>query len=402
MSRDSALVVFASTLFFAGLFFSKALLSITTALLPLLAVAFFIQKKIDKKIFLYHPLFWFSILYFLSVLISGLYSSNTEYFLERLRIKLPFLILPLTLGAFAILNKNHFRLLKIIFLCIVMIAISFSVFNFIIDFENVMESYKYAKVLPTPIHHIRFSLLVALAAFICLTELIKKPFFADKLWYFFVIVLLICFVYLHILAVRSGLLALYGGLFLILVLELFRRKKYLFIFISCLFLIALPFLAYHTIPTFAQKYHYMKHDIGMYKAGEREVAYSDMRRLISLEAGLIAAKEGGFTGHGYGDIREAVDGAYEKLKPEVPVENRTLPHNQFLFSFIGGGVLTLLMLFLMTFFPFFSKKNYVLLTPLAFQFSQFTSFMTEHPLETQIGAAFFLFFLFFLGSEKEK
>ncbi|MBK9016305.1 MAG: hypothetical protein IPM82_20795 [Saprospiraceae bacterium] len=99
---------------------------------------------------------------FLLVLLSWPWSSDLGYTLERLRIKLPFLVLPFAFASMPPLRKREvFTILY--FLLVTMSIISvYVLLNFIANFDAEMTNLGRGGHLTTPSNHIRFSLMLAL------------------------------------------------------------------------------------------------------------------------------------------------------------------------------------------------------------------------------------------------
>ncbi|MCH8330682.1 MAG: hypothetical protein IH946_04765 [Bacteroidetes bacterium] len=103
---------------------------------------------------------------FFLYLISVFWSDDLFYLAERLRIKLPFLILPLAFISFRSFSKRTYFAILYVFLLVMFFTSVVTFFNYLMNFEDINLSYRVAKVLPTPINHIRFSLMLAFSIII--------------------------------------------------------------------------------------------------------------------------------------------------------------------------------------------------------------------------------------------
>ncbi len=328
---------------------------------------------------------------FLIALISGLYSENIAYLIERLRIKLPFLLLPIALaGLPKFTDKQYFSLLYLFIASIVISCIGVGV-NYAMNFEAINYNIGRSGSIPTPINHIRFSLLVALSFFASIYLYHKKVYLkfpAEK--YLLLACALFLLVFIHVLSVRSGILALYLAGFALIVRYILLTKRYLIGGMMTLAIVALPILAFQFSPGFRAQAYLMRHNYIEFFIKKNVGEYSDTQRLASYQMAIEAAKSSPFVGVGAGDIKDATEAAYATHYPTLDAK---LPHNQFLFFYTATGLIGLLLFTIAFFLPLFHKKRYLDTLFLAFYAIVFTSFMVENTLETAIGTAFFMVFL---------
>lgn len=336
------------------------------------------------------------VFFFFLVLISGTYSDDTAQWLDRLRIKLPFLLLPL---AFFIIPKPSERQvnLTLYFLWVLMIGSAIvSVLLYLNDPEGITEAISRGKTMPTPFNHIRFSLMTVFAA-VCGYYLFRQKFVLRYDWEkwlqlagtFFLIV------FIHAWAIRSGILALYLCLGAILLYEIWRTRKLILLGSLLLVLPAIPVVAYYTVPTFTNKVDYMLYDLQRFKEGDT-AAYSDARRLRSIIVSWEVGKQEKWLGAGYGDIKSGMKAYYETHYPELADENSLDPHNQFLYVFVGLGFFGLAVFTWAVLYPLWVAWRWRNILFICFNLIAITSFIPEYPLENQVGTAFYLTTLFFL------
>ncbi len=328
---------------------------------------------------------------FFIVLISGLYSENVAYLSERLRIKLPFLLLPIAIaGLPKFTDKQYFSLLYLLVTLIVISCVGVGA-NYVMNFEEINYSIGRSGSIPTPINHIRFSLLVALA-FFASVYLYGKNFYlkfpSEK--YLLLGCALFLLVFIHILSVRSGILALYLAGFALIVRYIFLTKRYLIGGMMGLAIIALPILAFQFSPGFKAQVYLMRHNYVEFFIKKNVGEYSDTQRLASYQMAFEAAKSSPFIGVGTGDVKDATEAAYSTHYPTLDPK---LPHNQFLFFYTATGLVGVLLFVIAFFVPLFHRKRYLDVLFLAFYTIVFTSFMVENTLETAIGTAFYMVLL---------
>jgi len=201
---------------------------------------------------------------------------------------------------------------------------------------------------------------------------------------------LFLFVFIHILSERSGILALYLALFVLAIYFVFLKKKYVFGLVGMAAIIALPIVAYKTVPSFKLKVDYAVWDYKQFQQGEGG-QYPDSERLISMSAGLELGKENFLFGVGAGDLKKEMQHIYDnKLAGKY---NFRMPHNQLISIFAGTGIIGLIVFITAFFFPLFYKNNLRQPLFLALHAVVFMSFLMENTIENNFGISMYLFFL---------
>lgn len=375
-----------------GLPLSRAMMSIGMIVLVVLA---FFQANYNEKFlkFIKTPPFIAMVGFYLLVLASGFWSDDKIFFLERIRIKLPFLLLPLALFVIAPIKKEGFVLLLKTYFWVMVLCIIWSVSHLLAGLDGVLNLYAMGKVLPTPVNHIRFSLM-AVMAIITAYYIWKKGFAnssAEKTLMLIFSVFII--LYIHVLSVRSGILALYVASIILALKHVVETKHYKLLIALFICVTLLPVLAYNFSPTFKMKYNYMVYEMSHYKAGDYTIIGSDVRRLLSIQSGVEATENNVLFGVGYGDIQQETYKVYAHKFPTAPEESKMLPHNQFVFIYTGLGIVGLIVFLLSFFIPLFYQRTYTDDMVLGISIVMFTSFLSEYTLENQLGVAIYLFFL---------
>lgn len=328
---------------------------------------------------------------FLIVLVSWLWSNDLTYTLERLRIKLPFLVLPFAFASMPALRKREiFTILY--FLLVVMSVISvYVLLNFAVNFDAVMADLGRGGHLPTPSNHIRFSLTLALAIISGMALWAEKFHFKNpsERWFTGGLTLFL-FIFIHALSVRSGIVSLYLALFVLGVFYVFFKKKYLLGLGGLAGLALLPVAAYLALPSFKLKVDYARWDYLQFVQGIGE-NYPDSERFNSMKNGLEIGREHPWLGVGAGDLRQEV----QKKYAAAPAGGYAfkMPHNQFISVFAGTGLVGLALFLTGFFFPLFYRKNFRNPLFLALHAIVFMSFFVENTIENNFGVSLFLFFL---------
>lgn len=329
--------------------------------------------------------------FFFLVLISGLWSEDTSYLLERLRIKLPFLFLPFVFISISPFNERQYLGL-FYFLIVLMFFSSLIVgINYLLHFEAITENINSGKVIPTPMNHIRFSLVLAFSILAGIVLWWKK-FYLKYSWerHLIAAIILFLFYFIHVLSVRSGLFVLYLSILFFSVRYIYLTRQYKLGIAVILGLFLLPVIAYKTIESFHAKVDYARRDLQMYALGLGK-DYSDAERIISSEAGLKVGNENPLFGVGAGDLKQEVEAYY--IEQGIDISTPKMPHNQFISVYAGTGLVGLVLFCMAFFYPLKYKGNYKDELFASFHLIVFFSFMVENTIETAIGVAFYSFFL---------
>ncbi len=330
-------------------------------------------------------------LFFCLVLFSGIYSDDVNFWTERLRIKLPFLLLPFAFVSIPAFSKRQFQGLFYFLLLLMLFSTSMVGIHYWQHYEAINALLEKGQPMPTPMSHIRYSLLLAyatVAGFI----LFGQRFHLKYAWepYLVLAISLFLFFFLHVLSVRSGLMVLYVCLFSLGLRYLYRSRNYRLVLAGLVLLGSLPFIAYQTMDSFKTRIDYARYDLKMYLEGNGQ-AYSDGDRWTSLKIGMEIAQANPLLGVGAGDLRQAVKERYQANYPAV--KDYKMPHSQFVSVLAGTGIIGLLVFLLAFFYPLFARKHYQNDLFFALHLIVLLSFLVENTIENAIGVAFYVFFL---------
>lgn len=326
---------------------------------------------------------------FLLVVFSLPYTEDFTYAAERLRIKLPFLLLPLAFAALPALRRRDVRIIGAFFVGILTVAAVGVLWKYYQNFAIINESLEHGKSIPTPSSHIRFSLAVAGGIFCAgALSLCKGICGTAGERYGFGFLTIFLFIFLHILSVRSGLLAFYTASGILLLRYIYASGNRLLGTVGLLLLLAVPTAAVMFVPSLQSKYQYVKYDLEMSLRGEGK-SYSDGERWISLRAARDIITEHPLFGVGAGDLRKEMYEIYQRESSGNAVAK--MPHSQFASVAAGTGIVGLI-LFLIGFFkPIFWQNNYRNYLFLAWHVIIFSSFLSENTFETNFGVSLWLF-----------
>ncbi len=129
---------------------------------------------------------------------------------------------------------------------------------------------------------------------------------------------------------------------------------------------------------------------------------SQMQRLEFWKASLGIIKENWLTGVGTGDMNEAFQQQYEKMKSKLAPDQRWRSHDQFLSIFVGFGIFGFLWFLFAILYPAVALGKFRDYFFLVFFIIAALSMITEDTIESQLGVTFFAFFYsFFLFARKE-
>lgn len=386
------LLAFGGILF--SLLFSKFLLSVGMIGLVVMALLH-PEVKTHLKRWWKEPFNRIWLLLPIAFLISGLLSADIDSFSFVWRKKSPFLFLPLAFTAIKEFKRKEFYYLLSGFVVLLLLGSFYSIFKYISDFHLINKGYSYGHVMPTPTDHIRFSLLVVMGILIA-TQLYK--YYRDEgramLSKLSAVAGIFLLLFLHLLAVRSGLLAFYIVALYSFVDMIIRQKRYKQALMGIASIVILLIGAYVIIPSLRTKINYMRYDWEQMKAGDG-ANNSDGGRFLSMKVAWELIKEHPILGVGAGDIEKESKAYYTSHYPQVAEENRFIAHNEFLYIWLASGILGLLSFVylcvgLWRLTP--TRLHWLYRSTLLINF---VALLIEPSLEMQVGAAIFVFFPIF-------
>ena len=283
---------FGLVLFAAGISWSVFLISISIIILSLLIILKFdpAQKKLvlnrtlskDLNSIVRTPLLFFMILFFVSVLVSGSWSEDSQYWIWFSRMTLPFLLLPVAFFIHGRLTDVTWRMIYYLFIAATFCVSIFVLTHYIINYEELNSSLLKGKSIVNHISHIRFSMMIALAAILSLhfclhpresAKPIERWIFYPMLVYFFVVN--------HVFSVKTGIVGMDIGLFAYVSIYFFKRKMYTTWLLTCAGLFLLIITAFYSFPSLQNKINYTLIQIEEWKKGNWTY-YSDIERWVSL------------------------------------------------------------------------------------------------------------------------
>ena len=381
----------------AGMVFSPVVLSIGIILTGLVAVLYGPGGvnptwRVHFPAFVRSSLFWGLAGLYLYMLFTAPQTYDWPYFFERLRVKLPLLVLPIAwvgvpfwYGGPAYEQPRH-RTLLLGFLALTVCGV---LVNYAFHFQEVNELIRRGQAMPVPRdNHIRFSLLVAIGATVGLDGWFR---YRSRLS---LVLGAALFLGLHVMAVRSGLFTAYAGWLCVAGGWAFKLRRYRMAAGGVAGLILLPLVAYLLLPSFSTKFNYMRYELLHRDPGQDEREYSDAGRLASIRLGMEVWRGSPVFGVGPGNLRSVMDRLYAERLPGVSGKR---PHNQFVTALAGGGVIGFAATAACFGLLLFGGRRWRDPLFLGVFAILFLSCLVENTLETSVGASLFPFFLLLYG-----
>jgi O-antigen ligase len=330
-------------------------------------------------------------LFFILVVLSGVNSENVSGWIHHVKIRLPFLALPLAFYKLPQLNKRTLYGFHLFFIYLLFLSSLPILFNVVTNFDQVYQDIARGRPIETPVNHIKYSIFMAYAIVSGIVIYFKGftlKYSGENHILSVVIIYLIIFI--HILAVRSGIMVLYVSVLVLGITFAYKAKSYTVVFTTLAMLMIVAIAAFQFLPSLNKRVHYMVYDINEYfkNGGDR---FSDSDRINSLLIGSEIVQDHLIIGTGIGDIKNE---CIERYRSKFGKDKYVLfPHNQYLFIAAATGLVGLIFFIIALWGPLFLNNNYqeYLLLILITIYS--TSFLVDNVMERSFSAAFFAFFL---------
>lgn len=311
-------------------FFSKAVISILMGCLAFLVVTE--VKEIMKRRFINCMLPYFMISFI--VLISGLWSYNTEDWFNGWKASFPLIIIPAGYYIHPGWVDRSKRLILKQFLWGGLALTGYMVFVYLNNGGDIIHQIQQGGSFPLPMNHIRTSLLLALSTLVGLTFYLKCRK-ESRGSFFYLLVAVVLFSGVHLLAVRTGMVLLYIGIFVLLAWGSNEWKiPWGWMTFGIVGLVLLLFLF---LPSFRAKWSYWIDDLKNMNSYSWSF-YSDAMRLKSIVLGWKVGISHPLFGVGIGDLRDEM--AWIFLREEN-IRASLYPHNMFITWFAGYGLIGL-------------------------------------------------------------
>jgi O-antigen ligase len=340
---------------------------------------------------------------FLFLLLSFFYSDNLKYLGERLQIKVPVLLYALIWPSIGALSKKQFKVIFYSLIGVCVISAGAILTNYALHFEEINQLYLQSKIMPGPINHIRYSLLIVFA--ICVIYYyIKQQYLEGKTEKKVIMAAaLFLILFLHIYSVRSGLLTMYAVIVIGLINLVKATKNFKQVGFAVGSLVVIIMISLAISPTMRNKLINTQQDVSVY-ANQQDPNFNSLAtRMVSYKTALEIAKENIWLGCGQGDLSDKNDALFKRDYPSIitPI----IPHNQFIYYLAATGIIGFIVFSFAFTAPIWVNKFYKLeLMQFAYAIL-LVAFQFEAMLETQIGVACTLLMVmipYYLSTQQKK
>jgi len=384
--------VFLLVAILAGLFISRAVLSIASVAL---LFVFFVSPKSKLQ--------WQGVLsgvglLLLPVVLSGLWSENLAEWWRAVEVKLPLLTIGLAISVHLI-SMTTWKAFVITLLVLTTLGSFWSTWQYLQHTDEILAGYLQARVMPTPLNddHIRFSWLVVLSMLLAVPATFKSSVWLRNTVY------ILCgwlVIYLHLLSAKTGLLCLYVSLAgaALHLLSIQKKRGWSAMIIATT--IAAPLLAYAALPSFKNRVQYVLYDFSNYSRGNFMSGLSDGARVLSVKAGWAITNQHPIAGVGFGDLKPAINDWHQQYFPHTKAFERFLPLNEWLLYGAGSGwpgmlLFTLGILLLLR--PLWVGGILCRITAVVLTIP----LITDDTLESQFGVVIFIFVLMWMRMHQQ-
>ncbi|MFN8280257.1 MAG: O-antigen ligase family protein [Saprospiraceae bacterium] len=332
----------------------------------------------------------YSIAFYLLIALSILWSTENAFWIHHLRLLAPMVVIPLVFAVHGRLKIVHLRWVIGLSILSMVIQLTIVLVRYYADFEVINHNILKGKPIPTPISHIRFSLILA-GDLLVLIFLFLERRWTKYRWeaWLYAALMIYFFIGLHILSVKSGLAGFYLGLIALAVIYLFSHKKLHWLYWIMPSLFGLFFFMVFLTPSLYNKYLHFIWQMGEWTRGKYHW-YSDIERWQSISFGWEIITRHPLFGTGIGDLPGAMASVYQEKIQSTEVK---YPHNQFVFTWAAAGLPALFSLMMMMYHSLlknFFQRN-ILTAALGVMI--WFSLMVEHGLETAAGIGIFQWML---------
>lgn len=357
MIKNNHLYLSASILFCMLVFLlpiSVAGVSIVSAILIALAVYYVVvnPKSVNWKLMLIFGL------YYSFTLLSIFYSENTSVAFQKALLKLPILFVPLFIGIIKNQNKYWQLAFEQVFIWMAVFIAFFSTINYYSNKEALDFLVLQNKPIPvmSHIYHIEFSILLALAILVCVYRLLYFYWAGSLFQYLYLVAGIIGTYCLHVMSVRTGMLCLYTGVFVLLIYNIIQTKKYWILIAGIALMGTVLAAGYQFSESFRNRITLTLDDINVLQTERDRNWHSVSMRVDAFNNGVTVFKENPWFGVGVGDVDSAVQLSFIQQDSKLQLVNRKKPHHQFLENALQSGVFSPVLLLTILLIPFIVKK----------------------------------------------
>lgn len=400
--RPSGIFLIALIFSFTGVIFSPALQS-TGVIFMLIALVWEWVERKRSLIAMTNPVtrmqLFIPIILFGLLLTDFLRGNPPQVVFDAVFSRMAFVVIPLTIAVFHHQVREYVVETIILGFGILLAGVGvltvFRYFGNKTDYDALLVQSKHIPI-AGGMNHIYFSLASALVLSFILFSLKEYQYLSSrKRWRIAMITGVILLGCMHILSTRTGLVVLYSGMGMALILSAFKgwiRKKTMII--ALVVMLTLPVMAFLSFSSFRSKLQNSWEDLQAMSQGGEEINHKSMgMRMESYRVGAMLFSEYWAIGTGKTNVKTEMQDAYVRAHSLLSPENRIEPHNQFLHFGIAFGVSGFLLFLFFWILPIFDFRN---IHPVFFAVTVilFITSMLEPLLERQSGMFLFFFFYF--------
>lgn len=385
-----------------GLCTSPALMSISVGCLLLGAV---LSENFKTGLGVAHTWlttgwFWWLVYGLLHIIALG-YTQDTIQGWDEIRIKLPLFILPLAFYFRPPITQKQLLIIQYLFLSTVagvtLATLGYYVSHLDVIHQGILASKPLPIIAPYKnLSHIYFSVIMAVSIGVGTARLFQPTYLFQLLIEKIICGLIVLFltICLHIFTTRTGLVAFYAGMGMLLAFWVRRQSNFYFKIGLPVLMFALGLGAFSVVPSLRLRVQNTISDLKAYQKQEAIENWSVGSRFLMWELAVRAVQTHPFTGVGPGDVKAYLFSGYDTFSFQVPHDRRlTDVHNQYLETAAGLGFPGVCVLFLGLGLPLLVTRKKMGVQA-GFYYSTQIIFLaamgTESILERQVGILLFV------------
>ncbi|MBC7446776.1 MAG: O-antigen ligase family protein [Hymenobacteraceae bacterium] len=337
---------FGCAVYVVGLFTSRALISLSPLLLVLAALLNQTRAR-GWRAYWRNPAALVPAALYALVVVSVVITTDMAEWRHQVFRQLPLVVVPLAVAVAPPLPARYRAALAAWWLLVGTTVAAATLVHFLRHRAAIEEAISRSKTQTalTGIGHIYFGVMLALCAMYGL-EIASSTSRARATGVRVAagLAALLCAATMHLLAYRTGLVALYGALAVSVVQTLIVRRQLIVGFLMVLGLLAAPVVAYYALPSVRLRVAQTLDDLRRYQSGQDINEYSLSQRLAAWSTAGTLARQHWLVGVGQADVQLVMREQYARRSFGLRTENQIPPHNQYLQYLLGGGVLTVALL----------------------------------------------------------
>lgn len=213
----------------------------------------------------------------------------------------------------------------------------YSIYTYIKAPVEAVDGYKQARVMQVGFYHDHIRISLAMAVSVLLAAYVGITSNTKRCRYICMAYALLMVVFLHILSARTGLVALYVGVFTAMAWHLWKENKKVMI-PALVALVLLPVLAYQFLPSFRHRMGFVRYDFGYYSKMEYREGSSDGFRYYSLLSGCDHFTQQPLTGVGFRGLHIANRNWFKAHFPQIREDEIIQPSSEFVLHAAAAGL----------------------------------------------------------------